>query len=96
MFGGKSAAPKKRKAVWEESAETDRNLELSHGSGGGLKVTVGVLSLEMPAHVLYWVKHSFRKYSFGVVCFIILMLKQVPFPFRVRGVMRKRYLQPMA
>lgn len=38
MFGGKSAAPKKRKAVWEESAETDRNLELSHGSGGGLKV----------------------------------------------------------
>ena len=38
MFGGKSAAPKKRKAVWEESAETDRNLELSHGSGGGMKV----------------------------------------------------------
>lgn len=29
---------KKRKAVWEESAETDRNLELSHGSGGGMKV----------------------------------------------------------
>ncbi|CAM9330606.1 unnamed protein product [Scytosiphon promiscuus] len=37
LFGGKSSAPKKRKAVWEESAETDRNLELSHGSGGGLK-----------------------------------------------------------
>eukprot|EP00752_Nemacystus_decipiens_P016423 g14680.t1 len=37
LFGGKSTAPKKRKAVWEESAEADRNLELSHGSGGGSK-----------------------------------------------------------
>lgn len=38
LFGGKSTATKKRKAVWEETAEADRNLELSHGSGGGQKV----------------------------------------------------------
>ncbi|CAM9798022.1 unnamed protein product [Ectocarpus fasciculatus] len=37
LFGGKSTATKKRKAVWEETAEADRNLELSHGSGGGQK-----------------------------------------------------------
>lgn len=32
LFGGNSSASKKRKAVWEESAELDRGLELSHGS----------------------------------------------------------------
>lgn len=51
LFGGKSTATKKRKAVWEESTETDRNLELSHGSGGGLKVGGGGYSQDNPACV---------------------------------------------
>lgn len=39
LFGGKLPVTNKRKAVWEESGEVDRNLELSHGSGGSMKVS---------------------------------------------------------
>ena len=51
LFGAKSSAPQKRKAVWEESAEVDRNLELSHGSGGGMKVGTYMKRVMLSKHI---------------------------------------------
>ncbi|CAM9147265.1 unnamed protein product [Discosporangium mesarthrocarpum] len=38
IFGTKAQATRKRKGIWEEGKESDRNLELVHGTGGGEKV----------------------------------------------------------
>ncbi|CAM9323267.1 unnamed protein product [Choristocarpus tenellus] len=37
LFGGKDPPSKKRKGVWEETAESDRILEFTHGTGSGGK-----------------------------------------------------------